>query len=164
MTTRDFYQVLGVARTATAEEIQRAYRTLARRYHPDINKEPGAEDRFKAVSAAYSLLGDEDKRGKYDRGEIDETGAETPPRHYYRDYAQSGDAGARYESAHGFSDFAEADDIFSSFFSRRAGGLHCRLQTRWRFCRPMTLWRRRCPPLDVAYHHDGTPDFAEIIL
>lgn len=117
------YETLGVSRDATQKDIQSAYRKLAKKLHPDLNPgDKGAEDRFKAVSAAYAVLGDEDKRGKYDRGEIDETGAETPPRHYYRDYAQSGDTGARYESAHGFSDFGEADDIFSSFFSRRAGG------------------------------------------
>ncbi|MEI2299865.1 J domain-containing protein [Ensifer sp. MJa1] len=117
------YETLGVSRDATQKEIQSAYRKLAKKLHPDLNPgDKGAEDRFKAVSAAYALLGDEEKRGKYDRGEIDETGAETPPRHYYRDYAAGGDAAGRYENTHGFSDFAEADDIFSSFFSRRGGG------------------------------------------
>ncbi|HEV7320714.1 MAG TPA: J domain-containing protein [Ensifer sp.] len=117
------YETLGVSRDATQKDIQSAYRKLAKKLHPDLNPgDKGAEDRFKAVSAAYALLGDEEKRGKYDRGEIDETGAETPPRQYYRDYASSGNTAGRYESAHGFSDFADNDDIFSNFFSRRTGG------------------------------------------
>jgi len=57
-TTSDLYEILGVARDASAEEIRRAYRKLARTYHPDLNKEPGAEDRFKAVSEAYEVLSD----------------------------------------------------------------------------------------------------------
>ncbi|OCP03947.1 MULTISPECIES: DnaJ C-terminal domain-containing protein [unclassified Ensifer] len=117
------YETLGVSREATQKDIQSAYRKLAKKLHPDLNPgDKGAEDRFKAVSAAYALLSDEDKRGKYDRGEIDETGAETPPRQYYRDYATSGETAGRYESTHGFSDFGDSDDIFSSFFSRRTGG------------------------------------------
>jgi curved DNA-binding protein len=64
---RDYYEVLGVPRTAGAEEIQQAYRRLARRYHPDVNKDPGAEDRFKEVSEAYQVLSDPDTRARYDR-------------------------------------------------------------------------------------------------
>jgi curved DNA-binding protein len=63
---RDFYESLGVSRTATPEEIQRVYRTLARTYHPDINKDPGAEERFKEVSEAYDVLSDPDTRKRYD--------------------------------------------------------------------------------------------------
>lgn len=121
--SRSPYEVLGVGKNASQKDIQSAYRKLAKKLHPDLN--PGdkdAEDRFKAISAAYALLGDEEKRGKYDRGEIDETGAETPPRHYYRDYASAGDTANRYESTHSFSDFGDADDIFSGFFSRRSHG------------------------------------------
>ncbi|HZA18675.1 MAG TPA: DnaJ C-terminal domain-containing protein [Pseudonocardiaceae bacterium] len=66
-TTRDYYQVLGVAREASQEEIQRAYRTLARRYHPDLNKDPGAEERFKEISEAYEVLSDPKTRTRYDR-------------------------------------------------------------------------------------------------
>lgn len=65
-TTRDFYEVLGVPRGATAEEIQRAYRKLARTYHPDVNKEASAEDRFKEVSEAYDVLSDPETRRRYD--------------------------------------------------------------------------------------------------
>ncbi len=64
---RDYYQVLGVPREASAEEIQRAYRQLARRHHPDVNKNPDAEDRFKEISEAYDTLSDPDKRRRYDR-------------------------------------------------------------------------------------------------
>ncbi|MFJ8108401.1 DnaJ C-terminal domain-containing protein [Streptomyces sp. NPDC096132] len=64
---RDFYEVLGVARTADPDEIQRAYRTLARRYHPDVNKDPQAEERFKEINEAFSVLSDPDQRARYDR-------------------------------------------------------------------------------------------------
>jgi curved DNA-binding protein len=66
MARRDFYDVLGVSRDASAEEIQRAYRQLARTYHPDINKDPGAEDRFKEVSEAYEVISDPELRRRYD--------------------------------------------------------------------------------------------------
>src|SRR3984893_3007333 len=65
--TRDFYEDLGVSRTANADEIQRAYRKLARTYHPDVNKDPGAEERFKRISEAYDVLSDPATRAKYDR-------------------------------------------------------------------------------------------------
>jgi len=66
MASRDFYAALGVPRTASQEEIQRAYRTLARQYHPDVNKDPSAEERFKEVSEAYDVLSDPDMRQRYD--------------------------------------------------------------------------------------------------
>src|ERR671932_270364 len=83
------YDILGVKRDATPEQIRSAYRRLARKLHPDLN--PGdrtAEERFKQVSAAYDLLGDPEKRGRFDRGEIDASGAERPQQtHFYRDFA-----------------------------------------------------------------------------
>lgn len=64
--TRDFYEVLGVPRTASQEEIQRAYRKLARTYHPDVNRDPSAEDRFKEIAEAYQVLSDPEIRRRYD--------------------------------------------------------------------------------------------------
>jgi curved DNA-binding protein len=66
MADRDYYAALGVARGASAEDIQRAYRKLARQYHPDVNKDPGAEEKFKEVSEAYDVLSDPDTRRRYD--------------------------------------------------------------------------------------------------
>src|SRR5260221_3666916 len=63
---RDFYEILGVPRTATQDEIQQAYRKLARTYHPDVNSDPGAEDRFKNIAAAYAVLSDRQPRRRYD--------------------------------------------------------------------------------------------------
>jgi len=65
--TSSLYETLGVDKSASAEEIKKAYRRLARKYHPDINKEPGAEDKFKEINAAYEILSDEKKRAQYDR-------------------------------------------------------------------------------------------------
>ncbi|MCK6629373.1 MAG: molecular chaperone DnaJ [Anaerolineae bacterium] len=64
---RDYYEVLGVAKGATPEEIKKSYRQLARKYHPDVNKEPDAEDKFKEINEAYEILSDDQKRGMYDR-------------------------------------------------------------------------------------------------
>ena len=65
--TRDLYEILGVPRDATQEEIKRAYRRLARQYHPDVNRSHDAEERFKEIAAAYEILSDPDKRARYDR-------------------------------------------------------------------------------------------------
>ena len=64
---RDYYEVLGVSKTATDEEIKRAFRKLAKQYHPDINKEPGAEEKFKEIGEAYAVLSDKQKRSQYDQ-------------------------------------------------------------------------------------------------
>jgi DnaJ-class molecular chaperone len=120
----DPYQVLGVSKTASQDEIQKAYRKLAKKYHPDLN--PGnkqAEERFKDIGTAYDILGDPDKRARFDRGEIDATGAERPQRRYYREYADAGPGAAGgYASNEGFADFGDMGDIFSDLFRRREGG------------------------------------------
>ena len=64
---KDLYEVLGVSRDATDDEIKKAFRRQARKLHPDVNKEPDAEERFKEVNEAYSVLSDEQKRANYDR-------------------------------------------------------------------------------------------------
>jgi DnaJ-class molecular chaperone len=125
----DPYTVLGVKQDAPQGEIQKAYRRLAKKLHPDLN--PGnkrAEEQFKDVSAAYDLLGDVDKRARYDRGEIDASGAERPQQRFYRDFAESG--GSPYANDAGFADFAGADDILSEIFGRegREGRANIRMR------------------------------------
>jgi len=117
------YELLGVKPDASADEIRKAYRKLAKQFHPDINPgKPEAEARFKEISAAYDLLSDSDKRARYDRGEIDETGAERPPRGYYRSQAE-GAQGWRYQPE-GEMDLSDLEDLFAAFGSagrRRRG-------------------------------------------
>ncbi|MBX4936209.1 DnaJ C-terminal domain-containing protein [Rhizobium binae] len=121
--SQDPYELLGVKRDATQKDIQSAFRKLAKKLHPDLN--PGdkhAEDRFKEISTAYEILSDEEKRGRFDLGEIDMSGAERAQRSYYRDYASSSGPDDPYHNSAGFADFGDADDIFANFFSRRTGG------------------------------------------
>ena len=113
------YEILGVAASATQDEIQKAYRKLAKKLHPDLNPgDKSAEEKFKAVSGAYTLLSDTEKRRRFDAGEIDENGAERPQHPFYRDYAGS-DAG-RYSSSAGYADYAEGGDPFAELFRRSA--------------------------------------------
>lgn len=117
----DPYQTLGVAKNASQEEIQKAYRRLAKKFHPDLN--PGnkaAEEQFKEVSTAYGLLSDPEKRSRFDRGEIDATGAERPRQDFYRDFAEGGSH--PYASEAGYADLADSDDLFSSLFRRGGRG------------------------------------------
>jgi molecular chaperone DnaJ len=92
---RDYYDVLGVGRQASSDEIKKAYRRLAREYHPDVNKNPDAEARFKEINEAYEVLSDEQKRAAYDR---------------------FGHAGAQGGFATDFSGFGGFGDIFEEFF------------------------------------------------
>jgi DnaJ-class molecular chaperone len=112
----DPYQTLGVDQSASQDDIQKAYRRLAKKLHPDLN--PGnkqAEEQFKEVTAAYDLLGDAEKRAKFDRGEIDASGAERPAHHYYRDFSERA---SPYASDAGYHDFGDAEDILSQMFGR----------------------------------------------
>src|SRR3546814_16653051 len=116
---QDPYKLLNVDRSASQDEIKRAYRKLAKELHPDIN--PGnkaVEQKFKEISQAYSILGDAEKRKRFDRGEIDASGQETPWKGgFYRDQAGArGGAGSKY-STFVFGDDVRAADIFSDLFS-----------------------------------------------
>lgn len=112
MEFKDYYKTLGVERTATAEEIKRAYRTLARTYHPDVSKESGAEARFKEIGEAYEVLQDPEKRAAYDQlGNRWREGQE---------FTRPPDWGAGFEFTPGRSSTADAAD-FSDFFSSLFG-------------------------------------------
>lgn len=118
----DPYKVLGVSKSAGADEIKAAYRKLAKKLHPDLNPgEPDVERRFKEVSQAYGIVGDPEKRKRFDRGEIDASGQETAAAGagagFYRNYAGRRE-GAKYS---GFDAGPEVDiqDIFSDLFGQR---------------------------------------------
>ncbi|MEI8396473.1 MAG: J domain-containing protein [Rhodospirillaceae bacterium] len=119
-TIRDPYHVLGVGRTATADELKAAYRKLAKQYHPDLN--PGRSDieqRFKEISAAYGLLSDPVKRQRFDQGAIDANGSERPDFAFNRAYAGRGGrrSGAGGDPFAGFN----ADDLFADLFGGGGG-------------------------------------------
>lgn len=119
--SQNLYAVLGVSKTATPDEIRKAYRRLAKQSHPDLHPgDKAAEEKFKEISAANDILGDEEKRARYDRGEIDASGAETQPAGAYRTHAD-GAGRHQYQSASGFQDFADGEDIFADLFARRGG-------------------------------------------
>jgi len=120
---RDYYETLGVPRAATSEEIRSAYRKLARRYHPDINKDEDAEERFKEVAEAYEVLSDADKRERYDRlGTNWRQGEDVSGAPGFDGSERARPDGVRFEFGDGaFSDFFE-----SLFGSARTGDIRMR--------------------------------------
>ncbi|MBS4173589.1 molecular chaperone DnaJ [Bacillus sp. FJAT-49736] len=105
MSKRDYYEVLGLQKNATKEEIKKAYRKLSKQYHPDINKAPDAADKFKEVKEAYEVLSDDDKRAHYDQF------GHTDPNQGFGGFGGASDFG-------GFGGF---EDIFSTFFGGGGG-------------------------------------------
>jgi molecular chaperone DnaJ len=102
---RDYYDILGLSRNASQDEIKRAYRRQARKYHPDVNKDPGAEEIFKEINKAYEVLSEPEMKARYDR---------------------FGEAGVSGAGAAGFQDFGDMGgfaDIFETFFSGFSGGM-----------------------------------------
>lgn len=112
---QDYYEALEVPRTASQEEIRRAYRRLARKHHPDVNKDPGAEDRFKQISEAYEVLRDEEKRARYDRlGENWKAGQDVSGASGFDEGFRSGDGDGDVRVDFGGAGFGGGD--FSEFF------------------------------------------------
>jgi curved DNA-binding protein len=113
MEFKDYYKILGVERTATADDIKGAYRKLARKYHPDVSKEPGAEARFKEIGEAYKVLHDPEKRAAYDQ-----LGARWQPG---QEFTPPPDWGAGFEFTRGTvspEEAVEFSDFFSSLFGQ----------------------------------------------
>src|SRR5262245_36282293 len=122
MEFKDYYTTLGVTKSASQEEIQRAYRKLARKYHPDVNKTPDAEDKFKDIGEAYEVLKDPDKRAKYDRygaaWKAAEQGGGAPPPGYEDIWFDLGSAeDLAFSGGSGFSSFFE--QLFGAAAGRR---------------------------------------------
>jgi molecular chaperone DnaJ len=109
--SRDFYEVLGVSRNANQDELKQAYRRLARKYHPDVNKDSGAEEQFKEISRAYEVLSEPEIRARYDQ---------------FGEAGVSGGGGGGYQD---FGDMGGFADIFESFFGGFAGGQSQRRRT-----------------------------------
>jgi curved DNA-binding protein len=125
MEFKDYYDILEVTREATADEIKRAYRKMARKFHPDISKEPNAEERFKQVGEAYEVLKDVEKRAAYDQlGENWQAGQDfRPPPDWDQGFEHGGT---------GFDD-AQFSDFFESLFGRgRSGDGHAHRQNDFR--------------------------------
>jgi curved DNA-binding protein len=127
MEYRDYYQALGVGRNATADEVKKAYRKLARKYHPDVSKEPNAEEKFKEVQEAYEVLKDPEKRAAYDQLGRDWKQGQSfrPPPDWgsgfeYRGGPGTGGPGATHFEFEG--EPGDFSDFFSSLFGQRARG------------------------------------------
>lgn len=103
--SESLYETLGVSKGASSDEIKKAYRKLARKYHPDINKDPGAEDKFKEINAAYEILSDEKKRAQYDQYGDNMFGGQN-----FHDFAR------------GSADMGDLNDILKNIFSGGFGG------------------------------------------
>jgi molecular chaperone DnaJ len=114
MSKKDYYETLGISRNASEDEIKRAFRRLARQHHPDVNKEAGAEEKFKEINEAYHVLSDQKKRAQYDRfGQVGGPGG-------FGGGFEGVDLGDLFEQ--GFGGFGGFGDMFESFFGGPRGG------------------------------------------
>ena len=106
MKKKDYYEVLGVNKDASEADIKMAFRRLAKKYHPDVNKEPDAEEKFKEIQEAYAVLSDENRRKQYDKFGFD---------------AFNSNSGGYSNGGYDFSDF-DFSDIFDGLFGSSFGG------------------------------------------
>lgn len=105
---KDYYEILGVSKNSSQDEIKRSYRNLARKHHPDVNKEAGAADKFKEINEAYQVLSDPNKRSQYD---------------YFGQAGGTGGFGFEgFDFGEPFQGFGEFTDLFDVFFGRERGG------------------------------------------
>ncbi len=115
---KDPYETLGVPRSATNTEIKDAFKKLARKFHPDLHpSDKAAEEKFKEISAAKDLLGDNEKRRRFDAGEIDASGAERPQERFYRDFADGPHA-----TQDGFASNEDLEAFLTRAFAGATGG------------------------------------------
>ena len=103
---RDYYEVLGISKSASEDEIKKAYRKLAKQYHPDVNKAPDAEAKFKEINEAYEVLSDPQKKATYDQ---------------FGHAGMDGFSGGGYSSGFGGMNMDDLGDIFSDFFGGMGG-------------------------------------------
>jgi DnaJ-class molecular chaperone len=144
----DPYKALGVEKSATTSEIKRAYKKLVRELHPDLNPDDkAAEDRFKEVAQAYELLGDQEKRRRFDAGEIDATGAERQSHRFYRDFADDPDYGG-HAAEDGFANADELEEFLRQAFGGR--GAYRRAHTEFKSRGPDFSYTMRIEFLDAA--------------
>ncbi|MFN0137179.1 MAG: DnaJ C-terminal domain-containing protein [Phycisphaerae bacterium] len=126
MTTKDPYNILGVARGASADDIKRAYRKLAKQHHPDRNPgDESAERKFKEIQAAYEVVGDPERRTQYDR-----FGAGGPPPQYQQWGGAQGRSPFGQDVQFNFNGMGDLSDIFEQFFNRGGGGARSRTARR----------------------------------
>src|SRR2546430_10962984 len=114
---KDYYQTLGVSRTASEKEIKPAYRRVPRQYHPDVNQDPKATDRFKLINEAYEVLSDSKKRSKYDQ-----MGADWERIEREQEFARQYQTQAGGQPAGGAAGFGDFSDFFNTYFAGEAGG------------------------------------------
>src|SRR5438876_12411436 len=122
---RDYYETLGVSKTATDEEIRSAFRKLARKYHPDVAKDKkAAEEKFKEINEAYEVLGDPDKRKKYDQlgADWNRPGGVQPPPGWQREGQQPGGGSYQWGGDVGGVQFEFGGKGFSDLFEAFFGG------------------------------------------
>lgn len=134
MQYKDYYKILGVERSSTDAQIKSAYRKLARKYHPDVNKSSDSVQKFKDINEAYEVLSDKEKRRRYDSlGANWQAGSEFTPPPGFEGFNFNQQAYGQGSQSQGFSDFGGFSDFFSSIFGDFSGGQSTKRKSRSRF-------------------------------